>query len=67
MEAQAQTVDEFCQGHRICRATFYNLVKTNRGPRLMKVGSRTLISVEAAADWRRQMEGLTAATGPRAA
>jgi len=29
------------------------------GPRLMKVGRRTLISVEAAADWRRDMEAKT--------
>ena len=56
MELLAQTVDEFCQAHRICRATFYNLQKLGRAPRVMKVGARTLISKEAAADWRRRME-----------
>jgi hypothetical protein len=50
------TVAEFCRRNRICRATLYNLVRRAKGPRLMKVGSRTLISVEAAADWRRTME-----------
>ncbi|WP_212566890.1 hypothetical protein [Aromatoleum tolulyticum] len=35
---------------------FYKLMKSGHGPRIMKVGTRTLISVEAAADWRRQME-----------
>jgi predicted DNA-binding transcriptional regulator AlpA len=56
MHAQAQTVEEFCQAHRISRGTFYNLLKDERGPRVMKVGARTLISVEAAADWRHRME-----------
>jgi hypothetical protein len=35
---------------------FYKLGKESKAPRLMKVGTRTLISEEAAADWRRQME-----------
>jgi len=56
MDAPAQTIEEFCHSYRICRATFYNLLKDGRGPRVMKVGSRTLVSAEAAADWRRQME-----------
>ena len=57
MTAQAQTVDEFCQGHRISRGTFYNLLKDGRGPAVMKVGARTLVSTEAASEWRRAMEG----------
>jgi predicted DNA-binding transcriptional regulator AlpA len=52
----AHTVEEFCREHRISRGTFYNLLKCGRAPRLMKVGSRTLVSFEAAADWRRLME-----------
>ena len=56
MDAQVQTVEEFCQAHRISRGTFYNLLKEDRGPRVMKVGARTLVSTEAAADWRRRME-----------
>ena len=31
-------------------------MKDGRGPRMMKLGRRTLISAEAAADWRRQIE-----------
>jgi hypothetical protein len=50
------SIDEFCRGHDLSRATFYILQKTGRGPRLMRVGTRVLISVEAAADWRRRME-----------
>ncbi|TLU71262.1 hypothetical protein [Lichenicoccus roseus] len=57
----AQTVDEFCQSHRISRATFYNLLKVGRGPAVMKVGSRTLVSDEAATAWRRRMEATSVA------
>jgi hypothetical protein len=59
MNAHANTVDEFCRSHRISRGTFYNELKAGRGPRIMKVGSRTLVSEEAAAEWRRRMESAT--------
>lgn len=52
----ASTVDEFCNSHRISRGTFYKLLRHGNGPRVMKVGSRTLISAEAAADWRSTQE-----------
>ncbi len=35
----------------------YDLLKKGEGPRIMTVGRRKLISNEAAADWRREMEG----------
>lgn len=59
MSVNAYTVEEFCQAYRICRATFYNLVRSGRGPAIMKVGSRTLVSAEAATEWRRKMEAAT--------
>lgn len=52
----ALSVADFCTAHDITRPTFYEMLKRGIGPRIMKVGSRTLISVEAAADWRRAME-----------
>ncbi|SIQ81558.1 hypothetical protein SAMN05421829_10726 [Aromatoleum tolulyticum] len=52
----AYTVQQFCEAHNFTRVLFYKLMKSGHGPRIMKVGTRTLISVEAAADWRRQME-----------
>lgn len=55
-EKPASTIAQFCADHNISRPTFYNLVAAGRGPRIMKVGSKSLISTEAAADWRRQME-----------
>lgn len=56
MPTNAYTVDEFCKSHRISRGTFYNLAKDGRAPVVMKVGTRTLISAEAATEWRRKME-----------
>lgn len=56
---QAYSVAEFCAAHGISRATFYNLLKRGLGPRIMKLGSRTLISTEAAAEWRQRMEAAT--------
>lgn len=50
------SVKTFCDAHDITKVTFYKLLKDGTAPRIMKVGARTLISLEAAADWRRQME-----------
>lgn len=49
-------VQEFLAFAHISRATLYDLWKEGRGPRQIKIGRRTLISHEAAADWVRQME-----------
>ncbi len=56
----AYTVAEFCESHRISRALFYILLRDDRGPRLLKAGRRTLITLDAAAEWRRRMEAATA-------
>lgn len=50
------SVRDFCAAHGITKVTFYDLLKKGTGPRFMKVGTRTLISAEAAADWRRKCE-----------
>lgn len=60
MQRAASSPAQFCDEHGIARTTFYMLLKQGRGPRLMKVGRRTLISAEAAADWRKRMEAETA-------
>lgn len=52
----AFTIAEFCTAHRISRTHLHNLMRTGRGPRVMKLGRRVLIAAEAAADWRRQLE-----------
>jgi hypothetical protein len=59
VEAQdraAFTIAEFCQAHRISRSKLYQLWAAGIGPRFMKVGVKVLVSIEAAADWRRERE-----------
>lgn len=53
------TVNQFCEDHNLSRSRLYQLIRLGTGPRLMKVGRRTFISVEAAADWRRSVEATT--------
>jgi len=52
----AFSILEFCRRHGISRAHFYNLSKSGNAPAVMRVGRRTLISAEAAAQWRQRME-----------
>lgn len=54
-ENLAFSVLEFCARHSISRSTFYNEVNARR-LQVMKVGRRTLVSVEAAAEWRKSAE-----------
>jgi len=56
MVRKASSIDEFCAAHCLSRSMFYKLICQGRAPRLMTVGTRKLISEEAAAEWRRQME-----------
>lgn len=53
-------VNSFCESFGISRSMFYKLQRQNKGPRLMKIGRRTLITSEAAAEWQAQMEGTEA-------
>ena len=52
----AMSIREFCALHGISEDMFYKMQREKWGPTVMKVGSRTLISHEAAADWRRARE-----------
>jgi hypothetical protein len=66
VEKFAFSIDEFCAAHDLCRASFYNAVRRGEGPRVMLVGGRRLISIEAAAEWRREREVAAAeACAPR--
>ena len=60
-ERDCYSVNEFCSRHDICPATFYMLLKEGNGPKIIKVGARTLISRESAAEWRKRLEHETAA------
>jgi hypothetical protein len=50
------SISEFCQRHNISVSFYFKLRAQGRGPRLLRLGSRVLISREAAADWRRAHE-----------
>jgi hypothetical protein len=52
----AMSIREFCRLHGISEDQFFKMQREKWGPVTMKVGSRTLISAEAAAEWRRERE-----------
>jgi hypothetical protein len=54
LEPLAYSVEEFCKVHDISVGFFYALLKRGEGPRVMKVGLRTLISAEEATRWREE-------------
>ena len=56
MPRLALSIREFCAAHGISEGFFYKLKKQGEGPREMKVGARTLITFESAAEWRRARE-----------
>jgi hypothetical protein len=58
--AAVYSIREFCDAHRISIDHYFKQQRAGQGPRVMKVGARTLISYEAAAEWRLARE-LTAA------
>jgi hypothetical protein len=52
----AMSIAEFCRRHDLSEPFYYKLQKQGRGPKTIKIGARTLISVEAATKWRRAQE-----------
>jgi hypothetical protein len=56
----AMTVPEFCEANSISHDLFYALMRRNEGPTTMLVGTRRLISFEAAQAWRAAREAETA-------
>jgi predicted DNA-binding transcriptional regulator AlpA len=56
VERRAFTLNGFCEAHGISRAMFYKLLKAGQAPRFAKVGSKVLITTEAAAEWLRARE-----------
>jgi hypothetical protein len=56
MDQLAFSIDQFCKLHGISRAKFYEMRDQDEAPVLMHVGTRILISREAAEAWRRSME-----------
>jgi len=66
-DADAYSVDEFCARHRISSQLFYKLKPQGLMPVTFNVGTRVLISREAAAVWRRERENAAQAVAERVA
>lgn len=56
----ALSILEFCAAFGISDDFYYKLKRQGQGPREMKVGKRTLISLAAADEWRIERERATA-------
>ena len=50
------TLDQFCRQHNISRPFYYKLKAQGLGLHDFKLGSKTMISRDAAAAWRRERE-----------
>jgi hypothetical protein len=48
----AYSIESFCRGHGISKATFYKRQRQGLAPPILKGGKRILIAKEAAAAWR---------------
>jgi hypothetical protein len=58
----AYTIEEFARAHGFSPAMFFKLQRQGLAPATMVVGTRRLISVEAAARWRAEREAAAAQT-----
>jgi predicted DNA-binding transcriptional regulator AlpA len=54
-------IPEFCRAYGISEDFYYRLQRDGLGPKTMKMGNVTIISVEAGDDWRREREAATEA------
>ena len=54
--AAAYSIREFCAAHRLSTSMFFKLRSQGLGPDEMSVGTRRIISLEAAERWRRARE-----------
>ena len=60
-EADAFSLVKFCRRHGISLQMFYKLAHQGLAPQTFNVGTRVLVSREAAAAWRREREEARAA------
>ena len=55
-DKDAYSIPEFCRRHGFSQSFYFAEAREGRGPRVMRVGARVLISKEAAAEWRHERE-----------
>ena len=56
-ECYTMTIEEFAARHRISKQFYYKLRAAGQGPTEIRIGSRVLISKDAAEAWRSKLEG----------
>lgn len=56
----AQPLAAFCKKYQICRATFYNLEKSNRAPKTIMVGGKRYVTDRAEQAWLEALENQAA-------
>jgi hypothetical protein len=61
-DRDAYGVAEFCERNGISKGFLYGAWRRGRGPRFMRLGDRRIITREAGADWRRELEAEATAT-----
>ncbi|WP_225140524.1 MULTISPECIES: hypothetical protein [unclassified Bradyrhizobium] len=61
----AMSIPQFCIAHNISQGFYYKLKRNRLAPHELRLGKRTLITFEAAADWRRKREAKPATTFAR--
>jgi len=52
---QAESIPQFCLNNKLSRSTFGNLCSIWRGPDMLIIGGRKIITSEAEAAWRASM------------
>jgi hypothetical protein len=57
-----KTIAKFCEDNSISRSTYYNLDKIGKGPRVIRLGQKIIITDQAEADWQREREAEPVAT-----
>src|SRR5262245_13315041 len=60
IDPDAFTIDQLCQRHGVSHSVYYRLKAKGLGPREIKLGTKVLITKEAAAEWRAAREAETA-------
>lgn len=61
----AFSVPQFCRNHHLSTSFYYELKKEGLAPKEIRIGRKVLISTEAAADWRRDMEARSTEAAPQ--
>jgi predicted DNA-binding transcriptional regulator AlpA len=61
-DPDAFSIQEFCERHGISQSFYHKIKNKGLGPRTLRLGSRVLITKEAARAWRRRRTTASSAT-----